>query len=203
MINRIKVNLDTDLYWTSFTEQIPEKHWDFDEKYTFHESDGRWYPGDGFCTLLYLIFATDKQVMNLKWRFAWRINIHPDFYSAPSPFFFSLWSFSPVFCLKTKMVFSSGRNKIGEVYLWKLAEASKSEPGHGKIFFSHQTGGTRVQHQSINWRIHWHSLNERDAGLNQIGERCVGNIFEVRIQNDGLDSLTLEPILNLIFSAQE
>ena len=45
----------------------------------FPESDGRWYLGEGFCTLLHLIFATDKEVMNPKWRLASRINKHFDF----------------------------------------------------------------------------------------------------------------------------
>ena len=45
----------------------------------FPESDGRWYLGEGFCTLLHLIFATDKEVMNPKWRLASRINKHLDF----------------------------------------------------------------------------------------------------------------------------
>ena len=30
----------------------------------FPESDGRWYLGEGFCKLIHLIFATDKEVMN-------------------------------------------------------------------------------------------------------------------------------------------
>ena len=45
----------------------------------FPESDGRWYLGEGFCALLHLIFATDKEVMNPKWRLASRINKHLDF----------------------------------------------------------------------------------------------------------------------------
>ena len=45
----------------------------------FPESDGRWYRGEGFCALLHLIFATDKEVMNPKWRLASRTNKHLDF----------------------------------------------------------------------------------------------------------------------------
>ena len=55
--------------------EIDEVHlWIFES-----ESDGRWYLGEGFCTLIHLIFATDKEVMNPKWRLASRINKNLDF----------------------------------------------------------------------------------------------------------------------------